>query len=100
MVRLGILSIRLSNWENNTKEKLVNKTLRSLPMRFNAEVVAIEEGKDMTKMTLYDLLSSLQTYEMNLNTQSKDNDIVLKAEVSTLINTSYFEEERNFGKLV
>lgn len=68
MVRLGILSIRLSNWDNNTKEKLVHKTLRSSPMRFNAEVVAIEEGKDMTKMTLYDILSSLQTYEMNLNT--------------------------------
>lgn len=75
--------------EKYSEEKLVRKTLRSLPMRFNEKIASIEEAKDMTKMTFKDLLGSLQTYEMNLNAQSKDKGIALKAEVSTQNNSLY-----------
>lgn len=71
-----VLSGKLRDIANNAfqlgetylEEKLVKKILRSLPMRFGAKVVAIEESKDVAKMTLDDLLRSLQAYEINLST--------------------------------
>lgn len=45
--------------EPYSKEKLMRKTLRSLPMRFRPKVAAIEEVKDVTKLSLDDLLGSL-----------------------------------------
>lgn len=68
--------------ETYSKEKLMRKTLRSLPMRFGAKVPATEEAKNVAKMTLDNLLGSLQIYEMNLNEQTKDNGITLKGEVN------------------
>lgn len=58
--------------------------------KVQCKIAAIEEGKDMTKMTLDDLLGLLQTYEMNLNVKSKDKGIALKAEVSTPNNALLF----------
>lgn len=53
----------------------------------------IEEALDVTKMTLDDLLGSLQNYEMNLNAQSKYKGLALKAEVNIPENPPYSEEE-------
>lgn len=53
--------------------------MRSLSMRFRAKVATIEEVKDVAKITLDDLLGSIQTYEMNLKAQAKDKGITLKA---------------------
>lgn len=54
-------------------------------MRFSAKVAAIKKAKDATTITFVDFLGSLKTYEMDLNTQSNDKGITLKAEVSTSI---------------
>lgn len=45
--------------------KLVRKTLRSLPQRFEEKVATIEEARDITSMRLHKLMGSLQSYEMN-----------------------------------
>ncbi|XP_073271372.1 uncharacterized protein [Primulina huaijiensis] len=55
-----------------SNERLVSKVLRSLPERFNIKICAIDEAKDTRQMALEDLISSLRTFEMNLDMQKKD----------------------------
>ncbi|XP_075521487.1 uncharacterized protein LOC142554703 [Primulina tabacum] len=50
-----------------SNERLVRKVLRSLPERFNIKICAIDEAKDTSQMSLKDLISSLRTFEMNLD---------------------------------
>ncbi|XP_073025191.1 uncharacterized protein [Primulina eburnea] len=64
-------------------ERLVNKVLRSLPERFNVKVCAIEESKDTSKINLDGLMSSLRTFEMNLDLQRKDKWKTIALEAST-----------------
>ena len=40
--------------------------LRSLPERFHAKIMAIEESKDIDKIPLTELVGNLQTYELGL----------------------------------
>ncbi|XP_073051184.1 uncharacterized protein [Primulina eburnea] len=64
-------------------ERLVNKVLRSLPERFNVKVCAIEESKDTSNINLDELMSSLRTFEMNLDLQKKDKGKTIALEAST-----------------
>ncbi|XP_075499268.1 uncharacterized protein LOC142537656 [Primulina tabacum] len=66
-----------------SNERLVNKVLRSLPERFNVKVCAIEESKDTSTINLDELMSSLRTFEMNLDLQKKDKGKTIALEVST-----------------
>ena len=43
--------------------KIVRKVLRSLPERFHAKIIAIEESKDIDKIPLIELVGNLQTYK-------------------------------------
>jgi len=43
---------------------VVQKLLRSLPLRYDAKVSTIEETRDLTKMTMGELHGSLIAYEM------------------------------------
>ena len=52
--------------EKFSEEKLVRKTLRSLPKRFAYKVSVIEKAKDIRNMKLEELMGSLRTIEMNL----------------------------------
>ena len=45
---------------------IVKKVLRSLPKRFHAKITVIEESKDIGKISLIELVSNLQTYELGL----------------------------------
>ena len=47
--------------ENTT---LVQKILKSLPMRFDPKVLALEERKDLDKLSMDELHGILTTYEM------------------------------------
>lgn len=67
----GIASKAFWLGEIYSKEKLVKKTIRSLPVRFRAKVAVIEEAKDVTKMSFDDLVGSMQTYKMNLDATSQ-----------------------------
>ena len=68
-----------------TTEELVRKILRILPRSWEAKVTAIQEAKDMNKITLDELIGNLQTYELRKNSQQKeeqkkDRGLALKAQ--------------------
>jgi hypothetical protein len=78
--------------------------LRSLPHRFDAKEVAIEECKDMLKMLLDDLMSSLKTNEMNYKPKFKEKGMALKVEIDFDDNEGLYNEIglmiRRFNKLL
>jgi len=47
---------------------VLQKVLRSLPLRYDAKVSVIEKNRDLTKMTMDELHGSLTTYEMITDT--------------------------------
>jgi hypothetical protein len=49
---------------------VVQKVFRSLLLKYDAKVSAIEETKDLTKMTMDELHGSLIEYEMRTGTES------------------------------
>lgn len=55
-----------------SKEYLVvHKVLRSLHKRYDSKILAIEETKDLTKMTLDELHAILTKYEMRIDEDEK-----------------------------
>ena len=48
------------------KSKIIKKILWSLPGRFHAKIIVIEEVKDIDQIPLIELVGNLQTYEMGL----------------------------------
>jgi hypothetical protein len=48
---------------------VVQKVLMSLPLRYDAKVSAIEENRDLIKMTMDELHGTLTTYEMRIDTK-------------------------------
>ena len=49
-----------------TEVEKVMKILRSLPRKWETKVMAIQEAKDLTKLSLEELIGSLMTYEIEL----------------------------------
>ncbi|XP_073024178.1 uncharacterized protein [Primulina eburnea] len=74
--------------ESISSERLISKILCSLPERFNIKICATDEAKDMSKMSVEDLISSLRTFEMNLDMQKKDKGKKIALQAS---NDSYNE---------
>ena len=69
--------------------KIVRKVLRSLPERFHAKIITIEESKDIDKTPLTKLVGNLQTYELGLTrigklSKSKSKIMTLKAKSSDI----------------
>ena len=65
--------------------KIIRKVLSSLPERFHAKITAIEELKDIDKISLTKLVGNLQTYELGLTRiekSSKGKSMALKAKSS------------------
>ena len=54
-----------------TEVKKVMKILRSLPKKLEANVTAIQEAKDLTKLPLEELIGSFMTQEINLNNHQR-----------------------------
>nr|CAN73315.1 hypothetical protein VITISV_043332 [Vitis vinifera] len=54
-----------------TEVEKVMKILRSLPKKWETKVTAIQEAKDLTKLSLEELIGSLMTYEINLNNHQR-----------------------------
>ncbi|KAG5611414.1 hypothetical protein H5410_022695 [Solanum commersonii] len=50
-----------------TTEELVDKVLRTLPKSWEIKVTAIREAKDLTTMSLDELVGNLKTYELNVD---------------------------------
>ena len=64
--------------EQIPEPKIVRKILRSLPERFHAKIIAIEESKDLDSIPLTELIGNLQTYELGLARVGKGKNMVLK----------------------
>ena len=77
--------------------KIVRKVLKSLPERFHAKITAIEESKDIDKITLTKLVGNLQTYELGLTKigkTGKGKSIALKAKSSETDESSDDEDSK------
>ena len=59
--------------ETILEPKIVRKVLRSLPERFHAKIIVIEESKDIDKIPLTELVGNLQTYELGLTRIGKSS---------------------------
>ncbi|XP_050920429.1 uncharacterized protein LOC127138066 [Lathyrus oleraceus] len=61
-----------SNGDDIKEKDVVEKIMRIFSTRFDYVVAAIEEGKDVTTMTLNDLQASLESREMRMHERSSD----------------------------
>ena len=59
--------------ETILKPKIVKNVLKSLPERFHAKIIAIEESNDIDKILLTELVDNLQTYELGLTRIGKSS---------------------------
>ena len=83
--------------ETILEPKIVRKVLRSLPERFHAKIMAIEESKDIDKIPLIEPLGNLQTYELGLTRigkSSKSKSMALKAKSSDTDESSNDEDSK------
>ena len=64
--------------EKAEDSKIVRKILRSLLESFRANVIAIEESKDLDDIKVQELIGLLQTYELSLPSQRKSKSLALK----------------------
>ena len=83
--------------ETIPKPKIVRKVLRSLPKRFHAKIIVIEELKDIDKIPLTELVGNLQTYELGLSRIGKSiesKNMALKAKSSDTDESSDDEDSK------
>ena len=83
--------------ETIPEPEIVRKVLRSLPERFHAKIIAIEESKDIDKIPLIELVGSLQTYELGLTRigkSGKGKNMALKAKSSDTDESSEDEDSK------
>ena len=60
--------------EEIPKERLVKKTLRSLPLRVAYKATTVREAEDLNNMRLEELIRSLRTFEMQLTEEFKKKE--------------------------
>ena len=65
--------------ERIPRSKLVWKIIRFLLDRFQSNVIAIEESKNLDIMKIDELIGSLQNFELNFRQKRKDKSIALKS---------------------
>lgn len=68
---LAIVNQMKANGEAIADLQVVEKILRTLTERFEGKVTAIEESRDLSAMTVDELMGSLQAYEQRLNEKSE-----------------------------
>ncbi|WMV38147.1 hypothetical protein MTR67_031532 [Solanum verrucosum] len=80
-----------------TAEEQVDKVLRVLPKyKWNVKVIAIREAKDISIMTLEELVENLRNYEMNIDDLKNEemlSDKTLALKVSDGEDSEYDEDE-------
>ena len=74
--------------ETIPEPKVVRKVLKSLPERFHAKITAIEESKDIDRISLTELVVNLQTYELDLTRIDSSTCMELKAKSSDIDESS------------
>ena len=64
---MGIVNQIRSYGETLGDQKVVEKILRSLPNKFDSRIAAIEESKDLSLLSIDELMGSLLSHEQRLN---------------------------------
>ena len=64
---LSIVNQIKSHGDTLDDQKVVENILRSIPIRFDPIVVAIEESKYLSQVSIDSIMRSLQTHEQRLN---------------------------------
>jgi hypothetical protein len=67
--------------------KVVKKTLKSLPNRFKPKATSIDESKDIDTINIEELVGSLQTYELSLP-QPKKKILALRSSKKKVVGSS------------
>ena len=83
--------------ETILEPKIVRKVLRSILERFHVKITAIEESKDIDKIPLTELVSNLQTYELELTRigkSGKSKSMALKVKSSDMDESSDNEDSK------
>ena len=83
--------------ETILEPKIFRNVLISLPQRFHAKIIAIEESKNINQIPLTKLVGNLQTYELGLTRIGKSNkskSMALKAKSSGIDESSDDEESK------
>ena len=80
------------------QSKIIRKILRSLIEDFRPKVTAVTESKDMDSIPIYELVGSLQSYELDLPKTSKSKSMALKSIDD--IDASGFDDELSATKIV
>ena len=83
--------------ETILEPKIVRKVLRSLPERFHAKIIAIEESKEIDQIPLTELVGNLQANELGLfriGKSSKSKSMALKAKSSDIDESSDDEDSK------
>ena len=70
---VGLVTQIRSHGETLEERRIVETILRSLPSRFDAIVVAIEETKDLSQFSVDELCASLMSHEHRLNKTMKSS---------------------------
>uniref|UniRef100_A0A5B7B4M6 Retrovirus-related Pol polyprotein from transposon TNT 1-94 n=1 Tax=Davidia involucrata TaxID=16924 RepID=A0A5B7B4M6_DAVIN len=81
--------------ETLSDQKIVEKILISLPEKFNPIVSIIEETKDISKLSIQELMGSLKSYEQRLTRQSEKS---LESAFQSKINLGSKSHERESSK--
>ena len=92
---LSIANLAFNLGETIPDPKIVRKVLRSLPDRFHAKIMAIEESKHIDKIPLTELVGNLQAYELGLTRigkTGKGKSMALKAKSSDIDESSDDED--------
>ena len=92
-----IVNLAFNLGETIPEPEIVRKVLRSLPERFHAKIIAIEELKDIDKIPLIELVGNLQTYKLGLTRigrSGKGKSMALKAKSSDMDESSEDEDSK------
>lgn len=74
LTRITSIVNQIRNYGDTIEDKrIVEKVLRSLPLKFDHVAIAIEESKDLSKLTIPELMGSLEAHEKRLNRHSEQS---------------------------
>ena len=73
-IAMTIVSQMRTYGKKISDETIVAKVLRSLTPKFDHVVAAIEEAKDLSILSVYELMGSLQAHEARINRSSERNE--------------------------